>query len=166
VTPLCSHGILICRVENSGAMICDVTIGQPWFIASWIGVVERPEAVDEAVDRNHEYAGVALLALVLNHPEPAVVLPRIKRALASRNAPTRANALQSVGHYARLHGSIDSELVKRLRGALSDRTPLGRYQIRGYASDAAGDVGMFAPRSDLPRWLRRRFAGPVRPTKR
>jgi hypothetical protein len=51
----------------------------------------RPEAVDEAVDRNGEYPGVALLALVLNHPESAVVLSRIKRALASPSAQTRAN---------------------------------------------------------------------------
>jgi hypothetical protein len=147
-------------------MIFDVKIEQPWFIGSWIGVVERPDMVDEAVDRKNEYAGVALLALVLNHPESAVVLPRIKRALASPSAQTKANALQSLGHYARLHGSIDGELVKRLRCALSDRTPLHRSQIRGYASHAASDVGMFVPRCDLPRWLRRRFSGPRRPTSR
>lgn len=67
-------------------MIADVTTDQPWFIGSWISVVERPEAVDEAVDRNDEYAGVALLALVLNHPESGIVLPRIKQALVSRSA--------------------------------------------------------------------------------
>jgi hypothetical protein len=143
-------------------MILDVTVEQPWFIGSWAGVVERPEAVDEAVNRNDEYAGVALLALVLNHPEPAVVLPRIKRALASPSAQTKANALQSVGHYARLHGLIDGELMRRLRCALSDRTPLHRSQIRGYAFHAASDVGMFVRRRELPRWLRRRFAGPRR----
>jgi hypothetical protein len=148
------------------AMISDVTIEQPWFIGSWIGVVERPEAVDEAVDRNDVYAGVALLALVLNHPESAVVLPRIKRALASPRAQTRVNALQSLGHYARLHRSIDGELVKRLRCALSDRTPLHRSQIRGYAFHAASDVGMFVRRCDLPRWLRRRYSGPRHPTNR
>jgi len=82
-------------------MIFDVTIDQPWFIGSWIGVVERPEAVDEAVDRNDEYAGVGLLA-----------------------------------------------------------------QIRGYAFHAASDVGMFVRRRELPRWLRRRFAGPRSPTRR
>ncbi|EEP73072.1 hypothetical protein MCAG_03399 [Micromonospora sp. ATCC 39149] len=139
-----------------------MTIEQPWFIGSWIGVLERPEAVDEAVDRNDEYAGVALLALVLNHPEPGVVLPRIKEALASPSAQTRANALQSVGHYARLHRSIDDEVMKRLRRALGDRTPLHRFQVRGYAFNAASDVGMFVRRREIPRWLRRRFAGPRR----
>ena len=139
-----------------------MTIDQPWFISSWIGVLERPEAVDEAVDRNDEYAGVALLALVLNHPESEVALPRIKRALVSANVQTKANALQSLGHYARLHRSIDGELVRRLRVALSDRTSLRRSQIRGYAFHAASDVGMFVSRSQLPRWLRRRFAGPRR----
>lgn len=147
-------------------MISDVTIDQPWFIGSWIGVVEQPEAVDEAVDRNDKYAGVALLALVLNHPEAEVVLPRIKQALASPSDQTRANALQSLGHYARLHGSIDGELVRRLRCALSDRTPVHRSQLRGYAFHAASDVGMFVARGELPGWLRRRFAGPRRPTRR
>jgi hypothetical protein len=147
-------------------MIADVMIDQPWFIGSWISVVDRPETVDEAVDRNDEYAGVALLALVLNHPESAVVLPRIKQALASRRAQTRANALQSLGHYARLHASIDGELVMQLRRALGDQTRLHRVQIRSYADNAASDVGMFVRRRDLPRWLRRRFAGPRRPTPR
>jgi len=78
------------------AMISSMTIEQPWFIGSWIGVVERPETVDEAIDRNDEYAGVALLALVLNHPEPEVGPPRIKKGLASSRAQTKANALQSL----------------------------------------------------------------------
>lgn len=147
-------------------MITDVTIDQPWFIGSWASVVERPETVDEAIARSDEYAGVALLALVLNHGEPGVVLPRIKQALTSRSVQTRANALQSLGHYARLHGSIDGELVRRLRSALSDPTPLHRSQIRGYAFHAASDVGMFVRRRELPRWMRRRFAGPRRPTRR
>jgi len=147
-------------------MIFDVTIERPWLIGSWVGVVEQPETVDEAVDRNDEYAGVALLALVLNHPESAIALARIKRALASPSAQTRANALQSVGHYARLHRSIDAELLKRLRCALSDRTPVHRSQIRDYAFHAASDVGMFVRRRDLPRWLRRRYSGPRHPSNR
>ncbi len=85
----------------------------------------------------------------------------IKHVLASPRAQTRANGLQAVGHYARLHGSIDHELLNRLRHALSDRTPLHRTQICGYASHAASDVGKFVRRRELPRWLLRRFAGPV-----
>jgi hypothetical protein len=139
-----------------------VTIAEPWYISSWMGVIERPETVDEAFEQNDEYAGVALLALVLNHPEPEVVLPRIKQALVSPRAQTRANALQCVGHYSRLHASIDRELMALLARALKDRTQVGGYQIRGYADDAADDVGAFAPRRRLPRWFRRRFAGPMR----
>ncbi len=60
-----------------------MTIEEPWYIGSWMEVVERPETVDEVVEQNDEYAGVALLALVLNHPESKVVLPRIKQALVS-----------------------------------------------------------------------------------
>ncbi|MEU8241014.1 hypothetical protein AB0C07_22450 [Actinoplanes missouriensis] len=139
-----------------------MTIKEPWYIGSRMEVVERPETVDELVEQNDEYAGVALLALVLNHPEPEVVLPRIKQALVSPRAQTRANALQCAGHYSRLHASIDHELVALLRRALSDRTRVSGYQIRGYAGDAADDVGIFAPRRKLPRWFRRRFAGPKR----
>lgn len=122
--------------------------------------VDQPEIVDEALDRGDPYAGVALLTLVLNHPDPHVALPRIKRALESADAQTRANALQSLGHHARLHGLIDAESVARLRLALRDRAALQGYEVRGYARNAAGDVAMFAPRNRLPRWLRRRFAGP------
>jgi hypothetical protein len=154
------------RPTKPRAKISDVTIEKAWSIGSWVDVVDRPEAVDEAVDRDDEYAGVALLALVLNHPQPGIVLPRIKLALASRSVQTRANALQSVGHYARLHGSIDRDLLERLRRALSDRTPLHSATICGYAFHAASDVGMFVQRRDLPRWLRRRFSGPRRPPRR
>ncbi|GLY97089.1 hypothetical protein [Actinoplanes sp. NBRC 103695] len=87
-------------------------------------------------------------------------LPRIKRALRAVSAQTRANALQSLGHHARLHRAIDAESVDLLRRALTDRTVLGGCQIRVYADNAASDVGMFAPRCALPRWLRRRHAGP------
>jgi hypothetical protein len=142
-----------------------VTIEEPWYIGSWVEVVERPELVDEVVEQNDEYAGVALLALVLNHSEAEVVLPRIKQALVSPRAQTRANALQCVGHYSRLHGSIDHELIALLRRALGDQTRVSGYRIRGYAGNAAGDVGMFAPRRRLPRWFRRRFAGPRRPNR-
>ncbi|MEU4689821.1 hypothetical protein [Actinoplanes sp. NPDC023714] len=139
-----------------------MTIEEPWYIGSWMEVVERPDTVDEAFEQNDEYAGVALLALVLNHPEAEVVLPRIKQALVSPRAQTRANALQCVGHYSRLHASIDRELVGLLRRALSDQSRVGGYRISGYAGHAADDVGMFAPRRKLPRWFRRRFAGPRR----
>lgn len=134
----------------------------PWSIGSWLDVVERPEIVDEVLDREDQYAGVALLALVLSHEDPDVVLPRVKRAIMSRNPQTRANALQSLGHHARLHGFVDAEAIGRLRQALRDRTVLGGLEIRGYAATAASDVGMFVKRGALPRWFRRRFSGPRR----
>jgi hypothetical protein len=148
--------------------ICDdgeVTDAPAWSMSRWIDAVNQPEIVDEALDRCDPYAGVALLTLVLNHPDPDVALPRIQRALESATMQTRVNALQSLGHYARLHGLIDAESVARLRLALHDRTVLQGYEIRGYARDAAGDVAMFASRHHLPRWLRRRFAGPRRPVR-
>ncbi|MFI6268534.1 hypothetical protein [Micromonospora zamorensis] len=138
----------------------------PWSIGSWLSVIDRPEIVDEALDREDQYAGIALLALVLNHEDPGVVLPRIKRAMMSQSPQTRANALQSLGHHARLHGFVDGEAIDRLRQALRDRTVLGGFQIRGYAATAASDVGMFVKRCALPRWFRRRFGGPRQPATR
>ncbi|MEU4793332.1 hypothetical protein AB0F95_26860 [Micromonospora tulbaghiae] len=132
-----------------------------WSMRRWVDAIDQPEIVDDALRRDDPYAGVALLTLVLNHPEPDVVLPRITRVLTSVSAQTRANALQSLGHYARLHGRIDADSVAHLRRALRDRTVLHGYEIRGYASNAASDVAVFAPRRRLPRWLRRRFAGPA-----
>ncbi|MGN9767532.1 hypothetical protein ACTMS2_20525 [Micromonospora sp. SD12] len=125
-----------------------------------------PEKVDAALERTEAGAGPALLWLVLDefHP-PAVVLPRIKRGLRSRDAQTRANALQSLGHFGRLHRYVDVESLALLRGALRDRTTLGGCQLRGYADDAADDIGVFVPRHRLPRWLRRRHAGPWRPRR-
>ncbi|MGC5028440.1 hypothetical protein [Micromonospora sp. DT229] len=134
--------------------------GPGWLIGSWSAVVERPELVDAVLDRDDPYAGVALLALTLHHEASEVILPRVKRGLRSASAQTRANALQSLGHHARLHGTVDAECVHLLRIALRDRTLLGGCTLRGYADNAASDVGMFVPRAALPRWLRRRFAGP------
>jgi hypothetical protein len=148
--------------------VCDdgeVTDAPAWSMSRWIDAADQPEIVDEALDRGDPYAGVALLTLVLNHPDADVALPRIKRALESGSMQTRVNALQSLGHHARLHGLIDAESVARLRLALHDRTVVQGYEIRGYARNAAGDVAMFAPRHRLPRWLRRRFAGPRRPAR-
>ncbi|MBQ1076799.1 hypothetical protein KBX06_27160 [Micromonospora sp. C31] len=142
-----------------------MTTDSPWLIGSWMSVVQQPNLVDELLGQEDEYAGVALLALTLNHHDPDVVLPRIKRGLGSMRAQTRANALQSLGHHARLHGSIDVESLARLRLALRHRTVLGGYEIRGYAANAASDVGMFVSRAGLPRWLRRRFAGPRHPVR-
>lgn len=132
----------------------------PWSMRRWERVVDRPQAVDEALDRNDPYAGVALLVLVLDHPDPDVARPRILRGLTSPHPQTRANALQSLGHHARLHRVVDFESIAKLRAALRDRTPLSGYELRGYAREAAGDIAIFVARRDLPRWLRRRFSGP------
>lgn len=49
----------------------------------WVHLVDRPQDVDETLDRNDPYAGVALLVLALNHPDPDIALPRILRGLTS-----------------------------------------------------------------------------------
>jgi hypothetical protein len=148
---------------RSGGRAChdaNMTAAGPWSMRRWAHVVDRPHEVDDALDRDDPYAGVALLVLVLNHPDPAVALPRIRRGLSMPSPQTRANALQSLGHYARLHRVVDAELIAILRVALRDRTALQGYELRGYASVAASDIAMFVARRELPRWFRRRFAGP------
>ncbi|MER7417983.1 hypothetical protein ABT346_14560 [Micromonospora peucetia] len=86
-----------------------------------------------------------------------------RAATPSKGSQTRANALQSLGHFGRLHREIDDESLALLRIALHDRTVLGGCQLGGYADDAADDIGSFVPRHRLPRWLRRRHAGRRRP---
>jgi hypothetical protein len=123
-----------------------------------------PSTVDAALDGEERGAGTALLYLVLDEFHPAcVVLPRVKRGLRARDAQIRANALQSLGHFGRLHRMIDEESVALLRRALRDRTRIGRYPLWGYAGNAADDIATFVPRHRLPRWFRRRHAGPRRP---
>ena len=134
-------------------------------MSDWLGIIDQPAIFDEALDRAHPYAGVALLTLVLNHPDPDVAPPRIKRALETGSTQTQANALQSLGHHARLHHLIDPESVAHLRRALRSRVMLEGFPIRAYAQNAASDVAMFVPRRRLPRWLRRQFAGPRRPVR-
>ncbi len=79
-----------------------------------------------------------------------------------RASQTRVNALQALGHHARLHRIVDAESVELIRTALRDRTRLDGFELRGYARHTGDDVGMFAPRDALPRWFRRRFPGPHR----
>lgn len=135
-----------------------------WLTCTGLNLCDDPLVVDEALNREDRYAGVALIALTLNHVDPFAILPRIKRALGSTSPQTRANALQCLGHLARLHGLIDQEAVQLLVRALRDRTRVDRSEIRGYANAAADDVASFiACRSCLPRWFRRRRPGPQRP---
>ncbi|MEE3919414.1 hypothetical protein V2I01_17075 [Micromonospora sp. BRA006-A] len=127
---------------------------------SWIDAIDRPEIVDDALRRDDPYAGVALLTLVLNHPEPDVVLPRIKRALTSVSAQTRANALQSS---ATTPVCTAGSMRTRSLTCAGPGGPYGPARVRDtrIRGDAASDVAIFAPRRRLPRWLRRRFAGPA-----
>lgn len=125
----------------------------------WAHVVDQPQDVDRAIDRRDPCAGVALLALVLNHPDPAVAQPRILKGLVSPTPQTRANALQSLGHHARLHQVVDIRSIAALRGALRDRTHVSGCELSDYAYNAASDIAIFVARRNLPRWLRRRFAG-------
>jgi hypothetical protein len=44
-------------------------------MAAWADAVDRPDIVDEALDRNDPFAGIAILVLVLNQPDPGRAAP-------------------------------------------------------------------------------------------
>ncbi|WP_033337483.1 hypothetical protein [Catenuloplanes japonicus] len=95
--------------------------GPPWLVGSRLGAVERPEAVDEAIDRNDAYVGVTLPALVRGHPDSAVVLPRIKKAPASRSLAARAVSTRACtrARWSPRHRAVRRGLHARLHKGLS-----------------------------------------------
>ncbi|WP_200211540.1 hypothetical protein [Micromonospora coerulea] len=132
-----------------------------WLTGRGLSACDDPGLLDAAYDRDERYAGTALIALTLNHDDPLVVLPRIRCGLRSGRPQTRANALQCLGHLARLHGLVDAGSLGLLHRALRNHTPVDcRYRIHGYADSAADDIATFAARRQLPRWLRRSRPGP------
>jgi hypothetical protein len=78
--------------------------------------------------------------LALCHDDPAHVESLAITLLDHQNDDVAAAAATSLGHLARLHGSLTDERLARLRlGVAADRP-----SIRGRALDALDDVAMFA----------------------
>ncbi|MFJ1703310.1 hypothetical protein [Kitasatospora sp. NPDC088346] len=112
--------------------------GMDWSSTSALMGTDRPEEVDAALDRADPHAGVALIGLAVTHPDPAVVLPRIARALA--DPAHRDRAAVALAHTARLHGTVDARCLALLR-----ELPRG--------NPADDDLWAFVPRRHLPAWL-------------
>ncbi|GAA4225827.1 hypothetical protein GCM10022254_08600 [Actinomadura meridiana] len=100
-----------------------------------------PTEVRAAFERGEEMAGVAVIALALNHPEPARVLPLVAMAMESSSPQIREQGLVAMAHTARLHRAVDRRCLALLRSC-----------ARGNPAD--DDLWSFVPHHRLPLWLR------------
>lgn len=66
-----------------------------WRDSSTLSWIDQPEQVNAAFDRGEGFVGVAVVALALNHSDPAAVLPVIARALESQNQEVRRTPSRS-----------------------------------------------------------------------
>lgn len=114
--------------------------GMDWQSGSGLLGTDRPEEVDAALDRADPLAGVAVIGLALNHPDPAAILPRIACALAADDRKLLQQATTATAHVARLHHTVDGPVLDLLR-----RRPRG--------NEADSDLWLFVPKRRLPWWL-------------
>ena len=77
--------------------------------------VDDPEVVDTAYERGEPHVGIAVIGLALNHPDPAVILPRIARALGAASPELRHQGTVALAHVARLHRTVDQPCLTLLR---------------------------------------------------
>ncbi|MEU7894201.1 hypothetical protein AB0B45_15230 [Nonomuraea sp. NPDC049152] len=111
---------------------------------------DDPVEVDAGFDRGEPLIGVAVIGLALNVLDPSAVAPRLHRAMRNLDSQVRYSGALSVGHMARLNGSVDGTSLMLLRELLGDP------EVGGTAEDALEDVWIYVKRSTLPGWLRRR----------
>lgn len=100
----------------------------------------RPEDVAAAFERGESTVGVAVIALALNHPDPARVLPLVARAMESATPQTREQGVTALAHIARLHRTVDRRCLTLLRTC-----------VRGNPAD--DDLWSFVDHRRLPLWL-------------
>jgi len=117
-----------------------------WQDSSTLRWVGRPEQVREALGRGESFAGVALIALALNHADPEAVLPLIATALESQDLELRRQAVIALAHVARLHHTVDRRCLDLLRAC-----PRG--------NEADDDLWSFVAHRELPFWLWRHHLG-------
>ncbi|MFB7461989.1 hypothetical protein ACFCZ1_00550 [Streptomyces sp. NPDC056224] len=108
--------------------------------------MDRPERVVAAFARGDKHAGVAVIALALNHPGPAEVLPVVAGALESPDPEVRRQGVIALAHVARLHRTVDRRCLEGLR-----HCPRG--------NEADDDLWSFVPHRRLPLWLWRHHVG-------
>ncbi|WP_162795174.1 hypothetical protein [Nonomuraea lactucae] len=123
-----------------------------WNSISELMGCDDPAEVDAAFARGGPLTGVALIGLALNVLDPALVAPRLHRAMTDDAPEIRRCGALSVGHMARLNKTVDDKSPILLRQLLEDPAPI----VRGTASDALSDIWIFVRRTELPCWLHRR----------
>ncbi len=107
--------------------------------------VHDPEEVDAAFDRGERRVGTALIGLVLNGDDFAVLAPRVERGLRSADRDVRQFAFVAAGHTARLFGELSPGIYEILHAE-------GPH---GVAENAISDALDYVPFRDMPWWLRR-----------
>lgn len=76
----------------------------------------RPlDEIDKAFEEDKPSVGIAVIALALHHEEPLEVLPRVSRALESRDQAIRHQGVAAPAHVARLHPTVDHRCLDLLR---------------------------------------------------
>ncbi|MBT2509320.1 hypothetical protein J7I98_26275 [Streptomyces sp. ISL-98] len=117
-----------------------------WLHSSTLRWVDQPEQVDAAFERGEGLVGVAVIALVLNHPDPKAVLPVVARALESQDQEVRRQGVVALAHVARQHHTVDRRCLELLRAC-----PRG--------NEADDDLWSFVAHRELPLWLWRHHLG-------
>ncbi|MDR2988034.1 MAG: hypothetical protein LBV34_24670 [Nocardiopsaceae bacterium] len=99
---------------------------------------ERDELA-QALSRGDKHrTAEALIGLVFHDPDWKWLQEQCVEFLEHPDPENRGLAVTSLGHIARIHGTLDSNVVKRLQSLLDDPTLAGRVQ------DALNDIEMFA----------------------
>ncbi|MFK0256343.1 hypothetical protein [Streptomyces sp. NPDC090445] len=101
---------------------------------------DRPEEVDAAFGRGEPLVGVAVIALALNHADADAILPRVVKALESKDPEVHRQGVIALAHVARLHRTVDQRSLDLLRGC-----PRG--------NEADDDLWSFIAHRRLPWWL-------------
>ncbi|WP_219152199.1 hypothetical protein [Amycolatopsis sp. TNS106] len=101
-----------------------------------------PADVQAAFERGEETVGVAVIALALNHSEPAHTLPLVAMAMESSSLEIREQGVVAMAHTARLHRAVDRRCLVLLRscarGNPADDDLWGSYRIVGSRCGCGG----------------------------
>lgn len=104
-----------------------------------------PAEIDAAFERGERFVGNALIGLVMNCDDLALVAPRVERGLRSSDPKVREYSFVAASSAARVFGELSPGIYEILRAE-------GRH---GEAENAIADALTFVPFRDMPWWLKR-----------
>ncbi len=106
-----------------------------------VSSMSRQKIMDGLSSGREDAVAEALLSATYHDPDWRWVQARCLDLLSSGSHATRALAITCLGHLARIHGVLDTQIVlPALRGADKDPALPGRVR------DALGDMEMFLSR--------------------